>query len=173
MINMFQVVHDIQQGPCKHAGMGQNRASTGQYWPIMACLWGSTHKSQAAIVGDFQTLNSLSSTHYFLESTNKNVNYIFTIENLRMFKYILQKKCSLICRQEISIGLRNGLAPIWCQRISKSNDAKNLCCMDAACEENELIGHREIVHMIGVLSYVQIGGICHMLCHDKLKRPFS
>jgi len=42
--------------------------------------------------------------------------------------------------QEISIGLRNQLAPIWRQAISQSNDDKNLCFVDAACEENELRG---------------------------------
>jgi len=40
--------------------------------------------------------------------------------------------------QEIRIGFGNGLAPIWRQTISQSNDDSDLCCMDAACEENEL-----------------------------------
>jgi len=39
---------------------------------------------------------------------------------------------------EISIGLRNGLAPIWRQFIPQSNVDTDLCCMDAACEEKEL-----------------------------------
>jgi len=39
---------------------------------------------------------------------------------------------------KVSIGLRNGLAQIWRQAICQSNDDKNLRCMDAVFEENEL-----------------------------------